>query len=156
MYSVFSDMPAERVIGRIQAYYSTIDLSCEICGWVQPQIYDPSIMDYQCFATWPMMYPGEHVIRDVTLCMGCFHLASNASPNINNPEDIVYDNFGGEDDNVFEGFDFEQGIDEEIREYAPEYVPELQFSDVMAAIVSAMAIAENPVPLEFGSLDPVG
>ena len=154
MFSVFSFSPVERTIARIQVYNSTINVSCEICGWMQPRIYDHETMDYQCFATWPMMYPGEWTIRDVTLCRGCFELASNASPNINNPEDTIEtENTPPLDDDGFWDFDFERGREEEVQEYIPMPERPQLISDILDAILFN---ADSLFAIEPPSMDPVG
>jgi hypothetical protein len=154
MFSVFSFSPVERTIARIQVYNSTMNVSCEICGWMQPRVYDPDTMDYQSFATWPMMYPGEWAIRDVTLCRSCFELASNSSPNINNPEDMAdTENVAPMSDDDFWGFDFERGREDEVQGYVPIQERPQLIRDLLDAVllnVDALIAIESP------SMDPVG
>ncbi|NDG64902.1 MAG: hypothetical protein EBY29_15780, partial [Planctomycetes bacterium] len=64
MFDVFGESEEERLTANAATYYSTAHMSCEICGWMQAAVYDPLLMDYQSFATWPMIYPGTQTMSE--------------------------------------------------------------------------------------------
>jgi hypothetical protein len=140
MNGLYSSNSAERAIARIMAYNANIGIHCELCAWTPPCFFDPETMDYQCFATWPMLLPEESHIRDVTLCRVCFDIASDFSPaivgKINNPEEE-------EDHDEFEGFDYNynqsifhiENIGEEVKEYVPQ-----ETTPAMAALLAALPL----------------
>lgn len=139
MNGLFSPNPVERTIARIMAYNENIGIHCELCAWTPPCIFDPAAMDYQCFATWPMLLPEESHIRDVTLCRDCFEIASDFHPaivgrTIHNPEEDQEN-----EDSEFDSFDYNQSIFriENIGEEVKEYIP-YETSPAMAALLKAL------------------
>ena len=133
---------------------------------MQPSEYDPDEMDYQSFATWPMMYPGEWEIRDVTLCRNCFELASSAYPNINSPEDMPNEDTEEYEDEDFEGFDFQESDAADFRLFYGDCDPDEDGESVRTPLVerpqvisdildSVLANIENLISAEPPSMDPV-
>jgi len=156
MLDVFGEFEAERLAANEVTYYANAHVSCEICGWMQATIYDRLTMDYQSFATWPMIYPGELFTRDVTMCRVCFDRACDATPNITNPEEEILLT-----DDDFAGFDFDQVAFEDVLAFIPsDSPPRIVTTELWDAILiqairtNALRRASDPVSLEL--LEPVG
>jgi len=131
MLDVLNDSSAERVAAETAQYYSHAHESCEICGWMQATIYDPLTMDYQSFATWPMIYPGESFTRDVLMCRVCFDRAIDATPSINNPEDEILVT-----DDDFAGFEFDAAAIEDVLSFVPiDNTPQIVTTELWDAIL---------------------
>ena len=156
MFDVFGESEEERLTANAATYYSTAHMSCEICGWMQAAVYDPLLMDYQSFATWPMIYPGEHFTRDVTMCRVCFDRASDATPVVNNPEDEILLT-----DDDFVGFDFSRAAVEDVLSFIPsDGMPQFATTELWDALliqaIRTNALRQASDPMSLDSREPIG
>ena len=141
MNSLSAPSEMERSAAHILAYTQSVGVACELCCWTPPPIFNPKTMDYQCFATWPMVLPEETHLRDVVLCRDCFEIITSMSPVsnkiVNNPEVDLSDD--EEDHDEFEGFDYNDGIFriESFRDDVKDYIPQ-ETSPAMAALFALL------------------